>query len=531
MNYKLMDWYLKLQDRILTMIIIFGVVFLLLLSFLVRADTFPDLYDNPYGIGKDIEKEKRTITKHEFTAYTEKTEYSDGTGNIIISSGQIFADSSGTRIENAKSLKDCEFCDGLKMNINLDPLFNISIEDWNYTDFKNVCLFTKEKGEIPLKINLIENKTIKEKDIKINKSKDKSDKWDCYNFTVPKSVLDYEIEWGWNSTTVQFVYIYYTSTQWSSISDTNCNGVGTNIWGMGALDIGYYSSGTGQKTKLFLGFNTSTLGITANVTSALFMTKIGAENLEGDETWTADVWTCNFGDNLTISDYTNVGIQNQGTLYTASNVVGDYSTISINVSHINTTAITQICVFPTAACNDNSDYIRLDNSIGSVNLTIVYDLLSDTTPLFSTIPYNSTTTNQSAVITWTPSESANYTLRYTTTADYTGGTLISNATSLSTQRDVSISPLVNYTQYYINVSIWDTSGNYNQSNFSFRTNQNAANSCATCTIACSDNCVLTSNIDCAAGTAIISGAGTLTGERYLTNWKTMYINGGCTVYY
>jgi len=184
--------------------------------------------------------------------------------------------------------------------------------------------------------------------------------------------------------------------------------------------------------------------------------------------------------------------------------------------------------------NTNLSYIFYNSSgvfYDTLDLSMYLPASDTIKPSFSTIPYNSTTTNQSATITWTPSESANYTLRYTTTADYTGGTLISNTTSSASQRDVGIYPLVNYTSYYINVSIWDTSGNYNQSNFSFRTNQNVANSCATCNILCSDNCVLTTNINCAAGAATVSGAGTLTGLRYLTNWQTLTINGGCVVQY
>ena len=104
---------------------------------------------------------------------------------------------------------------------------------------------------------------------------------------------------------------------------------------------------------------------------------------------------------------------------------------------------------------------------------LFYAILDATPPSFSVLPYNSTTGNDTATISWTTSETANYTLRYTTSSAYTGGTLISNATT-GTARTHNLLSLTNYTQYYINVSTWDTSGNYNQSNTSFMTAQNAA---------------------------------------------------------
>lgn len=105
--------------------------------------------------------------------------------------------------------------------------------------------------------------------------------------------------------------------------------------------------------------------------------------------------------------------------------------------------------------------------------------VEDTTPpTFVFQPYNSTTTNVSAIISWTMDESTNYTLRYTTNSDYSGGTLISNNT-FGTSRTHFIGGLTNSTWYYINVSAWDTSGNFNTSNTSFITAQNVVGAAVT----------------------------------------------------
>ena len=507
----------------------FGVVCLLVLSFTVRADTFTDLYDDPYGAGKDIENKERTMIKHEFTASTEKMEYSDGTGNIIISSGQIYADSIGTRLENAKSLKDCEFCEGFKMSINLDKKFNVTVEDYNYTDFKNVCFKSEDIGQIPLKINLLTNKSEKQLDIKVATTLQTVNKWRCYNFTVPKSIMDYEIEWGWNSTFVKLSIGNITNDV--TIYDGNLDYASQIQYNISSLSI---ISGIIIDSVMFYGYIaqlTSTIDADATISrqKSKTWTEVGCnvgsalDNITTTFTWSS----------ITESTWTKINVTQQ----VSADVLDKNNLTSFRIEDSDFLLTDYTCYNDFLDFGSINGFFLLEDrenhkatsKFHYLNISYVSD---DTTkPSFSTIPYNSTTTNQSATITWTPSESANYTLRYTTTADYTGGTLISNATSSASQRDVGIYPLVNYTSYYINVSIWDTSGNYNQSNFSFRTNQNVANSCATCNILCSDNCVLTTNINCAAGAATVSGAGTLSGQRYLTNWQTLTINGGCVVQY
>jgi hypothetical protein len=92
--------------------------------------------------------------------------------------------------------------------------------------------------------------------------------------------------------------------------------------------------------------------------------------------------------------------------------------------------------------------------------------------------------------------------------------------------------------YYINVSIWDTSGNYNQSNTSFRTAQTVAGAAydpyvcpspiANWYFAC-NTCPTLPTCDMQGYDLYLQGSGTseLTGD--ITNVKNVYQMTGCNM--
>jgi len=659
MNYKLIDWYLKAQSKILYTLIMFWVICLLVLSFTVRADTFTDLYDDPYnllsGTGKteqislnpiliaDIPPEIK-ITKTGIEKDLDITATYNGGVKICINA------SNSIKQTLSLSGKDItkypiQTISGTEQNIN-----NFDITNSNCIQIDNVE-FALKMGWSSVLVNSTRGTDIVLPGIDIAISDNSL--IIGYRYFIANSTLDGSV-WTqskpyFSGTYSPFGVLVNSSkgiiTYWY---DAISNGIGyanqsenngiswtSKINSFPAINVArqsckldnnsimqccftnqttasiYYYNSSDFKTVQITDendvFGTLLCDIAVNNDGSAYIVYVVDNQLRiasNKNNWVSNSiydYTLVSGDTISIDVYDDMSYiltdtNNLLLLYSNNNQVTwnakNLSTIfgynqyrnydlgiaknkNVYIVADNATGVISGALSGYVYTNDSGSsfspfnqfnniadkgqvfrnfqiakgnypsFARPINTIHLVfknNTKIFYTNISngdyvgtsDTTkPSFSTIPYNSTTTNQSATITWTPSESANYTLRYTTTDDYTGGTLISNATSSASQRDVGIAPLVNYTSYYINVSIWDTSGNYNQSNFSFRTNQNVVvtDSCATCNILCSDNCVLTTNINCAAGAATVSGAGTLSGQRYLTNWQTLTINGGCVVQY
>lgn len=144
-----------------------------------------------------VEKEKSVVrTKYSFNS--KDTEYSDGTHNLIIG-GQRYADDQGTKIEDAPSLKDCQFCHNLKLVIDYDFDYPLEVLDYNLTS-------------IDVKLETSSNKLGKRTDIKVldkyNKSKKYFKTWRKINkmedsrfMTLPFG-FDKEVHWGQDSTTI-----------------------------------------------------------------------------------------------------------------------------------------------------------------------------------------------------------------------------------------------------------------------------------------------------------------------------------------
>ncbi|KKM55277.1 hypothetical protein LCGC14_1552780 [marine sediment metagenome] len=145
----------------------------------------------------DPVKEKKLI-KTNYTYNTKLEEYDDGTGNAIIHSGMRYADSSGVKIEDAPSLKTCEFCDKIKLSIQEDKNYPVKVIDYNYTSITlDVQADTSELNkDIPLKVYNKENKTIYYEDTaKLTSVSEKK------NYVIPFG-FDKVIKWGENSTMI-----------------------------------------------------------------------------------------------------------------------------------------------------------------------------------------------------------------------------------------------------------------------------------------------------------------------------------------
>ena len=86
--------------------------------------------------------EEKKIIREQYNFNSKITEYNDGTNNLILG-GQMYADSTGTKIEETKSLKTCEFCDNIKLTIDSDKTHLINVIDYNYTSLIGEFFFNE----------------------------------------------------------------------------------------------------------------------------------------------------------------------------------------------------------------------------------------------------------------------------------------------------------------------------------------------------------------------------------------------------
>ena len=142
---------------------------------------------------------KKHIIKTEYRFNSKLIEYSDSTSNLIIG-GQIYADSKGIRIEDVKSLRDCEFCNEIDLIVDLDTKYPLEVLDYNSTNLTaNLMINYLDVGkDIPLKVHSKGNESDIHKSIPI-KFKSVQEK---KTITLPFG-FDKVIKWGRNSTTIK----------------------------------------------------------------------------------------------------------------------------------------------------------------------------------------------------------------------------------------------------------------------------------------------------------------------------------------
>lgn len=199
-----------------------------------------------------------TPTQKETVKYTynSKVTEKDGIGNAIIYSGMKYADSKGTTIEKAYSLKDCEFCDRINLEIDYDEKYPLQVIDYNYSSIKIEFHTTDENAGklVPLEIYDKENISNKyeESYVLIPTTNDR------YNATIQFG-FDKIIKFGEGSTTV---LINTTSTgtgnvragsaPWDDVHDAVTGGF-VDVSGDFYLDISHYP-GTPDNFIMYRGF-------------------------------------------------------------------------------------------------------------------------------------------------------------------------------------------------------------------------------------------------------------------------------------
>jgi hypothetical protein len=97
-----------------------------------------------------------------------------------------------------------------------------------------------------------------------------------------------------------------------------------------------------------------------------------------------------------------------------------------------------------------------------------------TPPVISNIA-NESTDNESTIITFDTDESANFTIRVYNHSNRTSNFLVNTSYNLSyaTSHNPYIDGLMNFTTYFVNISVWDSSGNNAEDNtFNFTTASN-----------------------------------------------------------
>ena len=180
---------------------------------------------DPLWKPKKKELPLKQIINKEYKWNSERTVYNDYTENLILYNSPTFADRFGTKLEDAKSLKDCEYCDKIKLEISQDPLYIANIIDYNATSIMlELSLDGGELGHEQLRKNI--NLEVYDKDNKSNKDYDSFKRINTITDTRIQILpfgFDKEVKWGKNSTTVRI----NSSTADGSIATT---GVGNTDW-------------------------------------------------------------------------------------------------------------------------------------------------------------------------------------------------------------------------------------------------------------------------------------------------------------
>jgi len=151
----------------------------------------------------------------------------------------------------------------------------------------------------------------------------------------------------------------------------------------------------------------------------------------------------------------------------STSLLGLIARQNVTAYYRNNESVYNLSPFTVLAFNStHSSYVHSFNMSGNINISITIDTNA---PIISSV-FNSSITNQSAIISWSTDDQANASLNYGTSI--TLGSIHTN-TSRATSHAISLSGLMNSTVYYYNI----TSCNHNgycsvQGLYSFRTLSN-----------------------------------------------------------
>lgn len=288
--------------------------------------------------GEPEQLAKKTI-KTTYTYNTKLEEYDDGTKNAIVSIGMVYANSSGVKIEDAISLKTCEFCSNIKLDIQEDPLYPIEVIDYNYTSITlnlKPSLSTLGKN-IDIKVigRNNDSKTYFNAFKRINEINDKRTEILPFGF-------DKVIKWGENSTTI----VYATSnTGW--LRDTDCDGV-TIVKQQGAMYslAGIYNTGGGRLYKTYIEIDTTSINTVPDAASlnAWLDDNIASSGI-------VKLYQCDYG-TFGIEDYDIAMGTEEGDMWIASSGIDIFHKVAVATDYINLGGMTQYCLQADFGCSD-----------------------------------------------------------------------------------------------------------------------------------------------------------------------------------
>jgi len=212
--------------------LLLGIILILIIAIPVLSANDKIKDKDIISLNNSIDKEIKKIKSITYELNKKNIEYEDRTGSMIFYSGPMYADSKGTKISEAKSLKDCEFCKKIKLQIDIDPIYPVSILDYNATHIYGCFGLTDEKyknKDIDLKVKSKKDELDIKYEQKIKIKDLTSDSPDMYCGSIPFGI-DQKLKYGMNST--EIIYnstISYNNlfgfasgiSQWDTIHDAS----------------------------------------------------------------------------------------------------------------------------------------------------------------------------------------------------------------------------------------------------------------------------------------------------------------------
>lgn len=238
-------------------------------------------------------QEKEPEISISYTYNTKHEIHGDGI-HILTINKEKYADSNGTLLKDARSLKDCEFCDRIKIDIDQDTNYPLSIIDYNYTNI-SICVkigkSTLANQDVPLTVSG-KNRKQYIRDVRISNLLSQ----EC--MTLPFG-MDQQLKWGYNSTTLQY-HDFLDDTQLDEIAPTTNYGssltffirgsnTGARSYYVSKVDISNITGEMGTITILSANFSMYKWGGSAvgdTLTYSIYNTT--------NETWGESTATWNF---------------------------------------------------------------------------------------------------------------------------------------------------------------------------------------------------------------------------------------------
>jgi len=325
-----------------------------------------------YGASESSKKEDKCSP--EFTSSTEV-----GCGQAIIYSGIRFANDQGVKIEDAPSLKTCQFCDEIKLEIQADKKYPVTVLDYNYT---SITLDVKADStqlnkDIPLKVHTKGNSS----DVKYESTARLSSISAKQNKIIPFG-FDKKVKWGHNSTTIEVSVeagdgsVSFSDSDWDTAHDATVGETvdTTNEFTVAAREI------DGQNVKViargYMPFNTSPIPDNVIIASANYSGYVrihNNENNDGNDFIVLVDNTQNSPTSLIAADYNESGLTNDPIELSERVDLGDLAAATPFNMSLNSVGLTRIdktgtSFFAMRMGDDVLDNVPADNLDNSLQI-------------------------------------------------------------------------------------------------------------------------------------------------------------------